>query len=280
MRRISLLALAALAVVVPSCDDTADDQTYRIAFDVVFDGAPFRCGGVYEGVGTTQTTVEPLDVRMYIHDVALLTSSGEQIPLQLNQDEQWQRDEVVLLDFADDTGRCQTGSPQTNMEIVGTAAARHDVVGVAFTLGLPAEDNHIDAVRSPAPYNAPGMWWSWTGGFKYARIDVATPVNPQWYIHLGATSCDGNPAGGFSCAWDNIPRIELDTMDPMTQSVVLDLASLYEGSDLEAPIDYQSDFVNGCMAFSGDPECAPIFERLGVEFEGPAQYDQSVFSAR
>ena len=279
MKKIRLCLVAALATV-SACDGGAEDPTFRIAFDVQVDGQPFRCGGAYDGLGTSSTTVEPTDIRLYVHDVALRTASGDLVPLELEQDQRWQRDSVALLDFADDSGRCATGSPETRMEVVGTAPVDDDVVGVSFTLGLPADANHIDAVRSPAPYNAPGMWWSWTGGFKYARIDVTTPVNPNWYIHLGATSCEGSPASGFSCAWANLPRIELNAMDPDTQSVVLDVGVLYEGSDLEAPVDYVTDFVNGCMAFSGDPECAPIFERLGVEFEGAAVSEQRAFSAR
>ncbi len=280
MKKRLLPLLVGVLAVVSACDEDTEARTFRVAFDVQLDGKPFRCGSSYDGVGRSATTVEPLDVRFYLHDLILVTASGEEVPLTLEQDQQWQRGSVALLDFADDSGRCETGSPQTNMEVVGTADVDDPVVGVAFTLGLPAEENHVDAVRSPAPYNAPGMWWSWAGGFKYARIDVATDVNPTWFIHLGATSCEGSPAQGFGCAWENIPRIELASMDPDSQSVVLDLGALYQDSDLEAEIDYETDFITGCMAFSGDPECGPIFERLGVEFEGPAKFEQRVFSAR
>lgn len=276
----SIPVLALMLVGVPSCDEAEEAPTHRIAFDIQLDGQSFRCGQRFEGVGLSGTAVEPLDARFYVHDVAVRTASGAEVPLELEQDQAWQRGSVALLDFADDTGLCQTGSPETRMEVVGTADTDEEIVGVAFTLGLPAEENHIDAVRSPAPYNAPGMWWSWTGGFKYARIDVATDVNPRWFLHLGATSCEGSPAQGVSCAWENLPRIELDAMDPETQAVVLDLGMLYEGSDLEAQIDFETDFINGCMAFSGDPECAPIFERLGVEFEGAGAFEQRAFVAK
>ncbi|MCR9165389.1 MAG: MbnP family copper-binding protein [Nannocystaceae bacterium] len=276
----SILGLALLLAGLPSCDSVEEPPSHRIAFDIQLGGESFRCGGRYDGVGVSGTTVEPLDARFYVHDVTLRTASGAEVPLELEQDQAWQRGSVALLDFADDTGRCETGSPQTRMEVVGTADTDEEIVGVAFTLGLPAEDNHIDAVRSPAPFNAPGMWWSWTGGFKYARIDVATDANPTWFLHLGATSCEGSPAQGFGCAWENLPRIELGAMNPDTQAVVLDLGRLYEASDLDASIDYETDFINGCMAFSGDPECAPIFERLGVEFEGDGAFEQRAFVAK
>ncbi len=271
--------MLALVMVGSGCDEAEEPTTHRVAFDIQLDGRPFRCGETFEGVGLSASTVEPLDARFYIHDVALKTAAGEEVPLELEQDQAWQRGAVALLDFADDTGRCQTGSPQTRTEVVGTADTDEEIVGVAFTLGLPADENHIDAVRSPAPFNAPGMWWSWTGGFKYARIDVATDTNPVWFLHLGATSCEGSPAQGISCAWDNLPRIELDAMDLDTDAVVLDIGALYEASDLAAPIDFETDFINGCMAFSGDPECRPIFERLGVEFEGGGAFEQRAFVA-
>lgn len=269
-----------LALGLASCDAASEGSgpEFRIAFDVRAHGDSFRCGGSYDDIGIAKTTVEPLDIRLYVHDVRLVTASGAEVPLELSADQTWQRDGVALLDFADDTGRCATGSPETNMELVGTADVDEDVVGVSFTLGLPTEANHIDAVRSPAPFNAPGMWWSWTGGFKYARIDVATPTHPAWFLHLGATSCEGSPAEGIDCAWSNVPRIQLSGMDLQTDTVILDIASLYGDSDLDAPIDYESDFINGCMAFSGDPECAPIFERLGVEFEGPNTFEQQAFT--
>ncbi len=86
---------------------------------------------------------------------------------------------------------------------------------------------------------------------------------------------------GFSCAYNNVPEIELTGFDPRAGAVTFDIASLYEESNLDTQIDHKTDFVAGCMAFEGDPECPAVFERLGMKFESKdvAAAKQTVFRA-
>lgn len=250
-------------------------STHSLEFSLRYAGKEVGCGDVLKGVGLSKSTVELRDARIYLHDIVLSFADGLEEPLFLEESE-WQREGAVLLDFADDTGLCATGSPETNHHVIGTTARGGEVVGVRFKLGLPYELNHLDAARSPAPLNAPGMAWSWTGGYKYARIDAKTSGNENWYIHLGATGCTGSPAVGISCAYNNLSTIDV-ALSGTSSTIEIDLGRLYAESDLDKSIDFTNDFVNGCMAFGGDPECPAIFSALGLTFESNDSTDQIVF---
>jgi hypothetical protein len=60
--------------------------------------------------------------------------------------------------------------------------------------------------------------------------------------------------------------------------VQFDVAKLYAASDLDRQIDGRTDFVPGCMAFAGDPECPAVFSKLGLSVEANALApEQSIF---
>jgi hypothetical protein len=46
----------------------------------------FACGQLYTGVGTTATTYEPKDFRLYVHNVRLLSEEGTEVPVTLTED--------------------------------------------------------------------------------------------------------------------------------------------------------------------------------------------------
>lgn len=264
---------------VSACDaDT--ERPVTIHFAATVHNEPFACGRTFAGLGLSQATIEPLDFRMYVHDVALVTAAGERVLLNLDQDERWQRDSLALLDFEDGRGSCGTGNADLRMEVRGTVPDGQ-YTGVEFTLGVPEELNHLDAATSPAPLNVPGLWWSWAGGYKFVRLDVKTESNPAFYFHLGATSCEGTPTTGFSCSFANLKTVRLDGFDPDQNVIQIELAELYAGSDLNALPDTSVDSVSGCMAFGGDPECPDMFSRLGMQFESnDLGGGQTVFGVR
>ncbi|MDI1477290.1 MbnP family copper-binding protein [Polyangium sp. y55x31] len=261
-----------------SQDEEIAQRSVALEFAAKVGGEPFACGATFTGLGSTKTTANPLDFRMYVHDVRLVRPDGSEAPIALEQDGRWQRDDIAFLDFEDGTGTCETGSPETRTQIVGDVPAG-EYVGVAFNVGLPPEMNHLDAATAPAPLNIPGMWWSWKGGYKFVRLELRTTANPTYFFHLGSTSCEGSVKDGFSCAASNQAEIRLDGFDPDTKSIVFDIASFYAGSDLDLQIDPMTDGVSGCMAFAGDPECPPVFEALGMSFEGqtPGNGEQTAF---
>ena len=264
-----------------ACVGATDDSgvgkapNVTIPFRASVGGAPFACGTTYDGVGTTSKTIDPLDFRLYVYDVGLVDAAGAVTNVELQQDREWQYQNVALLDFEDGSGSCATGSPNTNAEIVGSAP-EGDYTGVTFKVGIPPELNHIDAATAPAPLNDTGLWWAWTSGYKFARIDVATTVNPSFFFHLGATDCTVSDAGDYACGLDNLAAVTLD-IDPASEVVTLDLLDLYADNDLDAPVDYVTDYVSGCMAFAGDPECEGLMPKLGLPWGSVQDVGEQTF---
>lgn len=233
-------------------------KLYTVRFDSRAGEKPFACGKK-SALGTKGTLAEPIDLRFYVHDVTLIRASGERVPLELHQDERYQRENVALLDFVDDTGGCLTGDADIRNVVNGYAPAQSDYTGVAFKVGVPADKNHLDGAHAPAPYNASSMWWSWSGGYKYMRIDLTSDAQPIWFFHGGGSDCGGTTATGFSCAAKQIASIELPNYDPSASLVVFDAARFYAASDLTV-----ADQTPGCMGFAPDTQCAPLYNTLGV----------------
>jgi uncharacterized repeat protein (TIGR04052 family) len=269
--------VAAAAAIVSGCGD--NDVGVDINVAPLLGGKPFICNQTFTEVGTSKSTVSIKDFKMYVHDVELLDAAGKATPVILTQDQRWQRGGLALLDFDDGTGDCAPGTKDMNTRIRGSAPAG-DYRGIRFTVGVPAQDNHLDAATSPVPLNEPGMWWSWKGGFKYVRLDVATRKNPSYYLHLGATSCEGTPGAGYTCTAGNAPVISLNDFVVGQDEITLDVGTMWSSVDIDNQIDFQSDFVQGCMAFEGDPECPAVFEKLGMGPNGMAMGTQSVFAKR
>jgi uncharacterized repeat protein (TIGR04052 family) len=271
-----LSCLAALS----SCDGSSD-RDVALRFAPMMGGTPFACGQDFGGVGTGKSTVTPLDFRMYVHEVALIRASGERVPLTVPDDGQWQRDGLVLLDFEDGSGACMTGSPNTNLEIHGHAPAHDDYTGVEFIVGVPAAMNHLDGATAPAPLNAQGLWWSWAGGYKYLRLDVRPSTQPEFFYHLGATSCAGTVKDGFDCAFANLAPIRLDGFDADADEIVIDAATVLAGVDVDHVPDGMTDTLPGCMAFPGDPECPAMMSPLGLTYESDElAATQTLFTVR
>lgn len=280
----SLLLSGVAAALLPlGCGDSSDEpQAFTLEFTPLVGDAPFECSAAYEDIGTSKTTIRPLDFRMYIHRVMLLRAGGEEVPLELEQDAKWQREDIALLDFEDGTGTCATGSPDTRYVVAGTAPGHDDYVSVRFVLGIPPEKNHLDAATAPAPFNIPGMWWSWKGGYKFVRLDVQSTMNPSYYLHLGESACEGTPGKGFACAQANQAVITLPTTDSSRARISIDVRDFYAEMDLDRQIDNMTDHIPGCMASPSDPECDMVFRKLGMKLgtDMPSEEPQTFFRAQ
>jgi uncharacterized repeat protein (TIGR04052 family) len=276
-KTIYVASLVAVALLASACGGGAM-SSYSIAFNAVVAGAPFSCQSSYPNIGTSQTTVQPLDFRLYVHDVQLVRANGEKVPLTLKDDGKWQGQGVALLDFEDGTGTCNTASPETNTTVTGTAAQHDDYTGIQLTLGLPAALDHLDDATAMAPLNVPAMFWGWVGGYRYLKVEMQSPKNPVWHFHLGAMYCQ-RASGDISCKYDNLSVVTLANFKANASTITLDLASLFADSDLDHQVDGTPDLIPGCMSSPGDPECTVLFSKIGLAFDGgPAPAGQTFFA--
>ncbi len=271
--------LLGLTLALAGCLGEPGEETLSLRFVAQVNGQAFDCEGVYEGVGASGSQLRPKDLRMYVHDVTLVRAGGERVALALTPDGRWQSDTIALLDFERRAGECQNGTDETNELVIGTAPKHDDYTGLEFTVGVPLEQNHLDIATAEAPLNISGMYWEWERGYRFLRVDVSTPANEQYNLHVGSTGCAGAPAEGFTCNHQNLVTVALDGFDPRADAVVFELGELLAGSDLDLVNDKDVDPVPGCMSGLDDPQCPALFAPLGISFAGvgPADDPQRVF---
>jgi uncharacterized repeat protein (TIGR04052 family) len=268
-------ALLFLLFLLTSWTGCGGGDPVTLRFDGLVGSEPAQCGGMYGGIGTTATDVELSDFRLYVHDVRLVTEDGREVPVTIDADGVFQSEGVALLDFEDGTAGCENGTTQMNDTITGTVDNPGPFTGVRFRVGVPFEDNHADATTAPSPLNLTSMFWGWNGGYKFFRVDGRSTGQPGGFkVHLGSTGCDGDARGNVTtCANPNVPEIELTGFDPETSRIAVDLAALLSASDL----DTDAGGMPGCMSAPDDPDCATIFDGLGLPFGGTASSGQQLF---
>lgn len=245
-----------------STTDGAEARAVELRFAAVVGAQPFACGSTYGGVGSPTATIAATDFRLYVHDVALV-GGGVRYPLTLDQN-QWQLEDVALLDFEDASGACM-GTAEMNTKITGTIPAGVSVDAVEFTLGLPTAKNHLDSATAASPLNLAAMFWSWTSGYKYLKVDVVEQTNGlPFFFHLGASLCSEDGAGGYGCMWNHLVTPRIEGFDVDADSLVVDLAAMFAGTDLTTPNEMMTDPVPGCMSGVMDPQCPAPFGALGL----------------
>jgi uncharacterized repeat protein (TIGR04052 family) len=242
-------------------------EPVSIQFAAQVGAAPFACGSSYDGVGSAQASVEPLDFRFFVHDVRLIAADASEVPLALDERAPWQGLGAALLDFEDATGACLSGDAAINTFVTGHAPPG-DYTGIAFRIGVPESANHGDPAVQPAPLAAGSMTWGWLSGYKFLRAELGSAGGGA-VLHLGAAGCSGDPAaGGVSCSRSNRPEVAFAEFDAASDVIVADLAALFAGSDLSS----------SSLCHSSGATCAPAFERLGLNLEtGQSLPGQSVF---
>ncbi|NJL40407.1 MAG: metallo-mystery pair system four-Cys motif protein [Leptolyngbyaceae cyanobacterium RM2_2_4] len=290
----------------------AEAQTVTLRFQARVADQPFRCDQSYT-LGTPASRVTPLDFRFYVSDVALIDADGNSVPLTLEQDGQWQYENVALLDFEDKSGGCANGTVEINDRIVGTIPTGN-YVGLQFTVGVPFELNHADSTLAASPLNLTSLWWNWQLGYKFARIDLSntnltgmlsnsapkherqpqhqgehtSPGHGQthdrdgessqaFFIHLGSTGCEsaeGNQSPS-SCSNPNRSTVTLTEFDPDQNVIVADLAALVADTNLSRN---QLSTAPGCMSEPNDSDCVGIMNALGLAFNGTPAQQQTFFT--
>lgn len=268
--------LGASALLLGACGDDGGTPAVDVTlqFAAVVGDRPFACDETFM-VGTPAAEVRPLDFRLYVHDVALLSAEGDRVAVTLTDDGAWQHDDVALLDFEDRSGTCQNGTTETRSVVVGTVPPG-DYAGVSFRVGVPEDLNHNDAAKAPSPLNLTSLFWIWRDGYKFLRIDAETVASDTpSIVHLGSTGCEGDPpSSAVTCARPNRPAVRFDAFDVAADVIELDYGALVAGIDPENDAGGEA----GCMSAPSDPECASVFEALGLDLDsgepadGPAAF--------
>lgn len=149
----------------------SDTKEVTINFEAWVGDEEFVCGKSYDNIGVSKSTITPTDFRFYVSDVALVDGDGNAVPVELEQDGQWQYQNVALLDFENGLDACDNGTAKTRTMVVGTIP-EGDYTSLQFTLGVPKKLNHKDSAIAPSPLNLTSMWWNWQGGYKFLRVDL------------------------------------------------------------------------------------------------------------
>lgn len=240
-------------------------QDVAIRFRAVAGGQDLACGKSYSNIGVSKSTITPRDFRFYVHDLRLIDESGEEVTVELKQDEKWQLDNLAVLDFENATGACGNGTPDMNDKVIGSVPAGR-YRGLRFTLGVPFEKNHTDPMTVPSPMNLTAMAWAWNGGRKFARLDFSSSGAPRGYaIHLGSTGCTPNETKNTvptKCSSPNRVEVQLADFDPKEDVVIADLAALLADSN----VDQAGKMMSGCMSGPETAACGPLFLHLGLPF--------------
>lgn len=274
LRRSVLVAIILNVFILTFSVLASDRQAVEIKFAATVGDRIFSCSEEYDGIGTTGSKMTVTDLRFFVQDVRLIDKKGRVVAVELVNDEKFQTERVALLDFENGSGPCRNGTADTNTIIRGTAP-KGSYAGLRFKIGVPTDLNHLDPTKAPSPLNITRMLWSWQMGYKFARIDARTTGRPGGYVlHLGSTECKADASTNVTtCANSNRPEFSFAKFDAAKDVVAFDLKRLFAGANVDTN---QERTAAGCMSFSGDSDCAPVFSNLGLSFDGRHAKPQSV----
>jgi uncharacterized repeat protein (TIGR04052 family) len=266
----ALACLAALCAGTISRAADAVDQRVSIQFEPQLAGQPVRCGQRYEGQGAAQSSVVFGDLRMFISAPELIDGDGRGVAIKLEPDGRWQQRDVAVLDFENGQASCRNGTPAMHTTLTGTVPPGR-YRGLRFTLGVPAALNHADSTLASAPLNQTAMFWSWQSGYRFMKFELEVQNGDKrtgFPIHIGSSACQAANmrAPATNCLQPNRVAVALEQFDPARDSVLLDLSALIAQTrlDMQTP-----GTAPGCMAAADDPDCAGVFEALGLRGGGP-----------
>jgi len=258
-----------------SSDEGTGSQAVTIEFQAMVGDQVFVCGDTYDNLGANDSSMQISDFRFYVQDVELRNADGDYVAVELDPSD-WQTENVALLDFEDGCTGADLGNEEMNNVVTGTVPEGvYD--GIRFAMGVPLALNHANPATASSPLNLSTMQWSWQSGYKFLRIDSGTASNNDWRMHLGSTGCEGDPIAGdiMSCSDPNRVDVDFASFDPAGNTVVADFAALIDGAALD---ENQAETPVGCMSGKMDSDCAPLFENLGLPFEGVPAGTQQFFS--
>lgn len=253
---------------------TEADQLVALEFRNQVAGHAAECAKVYDGVGAGAITEYQLsDFRYYVTDLTLSGPSGSQRVNLLSAGNSATvksgGHDVALMGFLN--GCSATADARREQRLLQGTVAAGNYTQACFTLGLPADLNHLDPATAPSPINVSPMLWSWLGGRKFVRIDgVGNPngARANFFLHLGSTGCT-NATGSSAppegaCTTPNLPQVCLDyTSIAARRPVLADVAPVF--ADVDVSVNTPGTAA-GCMSGPTDPECITVMPKLGLDF--------------
>lgn len=193
-------------------------------------------------------------------------------------------------------------NPNYNDTVIGSVSIdpAYTISSIQFTLGVPFDLNHKDQAAAEEPLRNPGlasgMTWNWQGGYKFVGFDVMPEggislsdgtTGNKWNIHLGSTGCEVNPDPNAyeeteevpevtPCGAPNRPTITLpiNAVALNDAAIQIDYAKLISDNNLSVDDGVKA----GCISFVDDPECAGVFENLGLSWKNSVPQAQTVFT--
>lgn len=279
------------------CMSAQAQQSVEIKFAAEVNGQPFSCGQSYKDIGTTKSTITPSDFRFFVSDVEFIDAQGRVTAVTLTQDKTWQFENVALLDFENASGPCRNGTVPMNTSVRGSVPAGK-YTGMRFTLGVPFKLNHVDPTTAPAPLSSTAMFWTWQGGYKFLKVDMASSGTSAmqghggtqgaghgaatasgFSVHLGSTMCasPSKTAAPTACANPNRLTVSFAQFDPSKQTVVADIGAVLTNANVDVNAAGTSP---GCMSFLKDADCPPIMAALGLPYESHAPGPQRFFTVK
>ncbi len=275
MNRTSLLLSAALAPLV-ACQpepepEPTDTDIEPIAVSIPFE-ARFReeiatCGPEYDHVGLGDDSVKLQDLRMFVHDVQLITAGGEAVAVTLDPSE-WVYESVALLDFEDAQYPCDATAP-TKTTLDGTVPPG-DYVGLRFIIGVPFGINHVDPTLYGPPLDAVDMFANTQDGHSFFRMEFeiggTNPPN-RFPIDVRSIGCVNSPGGGVTeeCASPDRLTVELPAFNLETGKVAMQLERLVVRND----VDRNQGGALGCASEASDQDCRDFFVAYGLGINPP-----------
>jgi uncharacterized repeat protein (TIGR04052 family) len=213
------------------------------------------------------------DLRFFVSDLALLDHEGRQVPILLDDQYQWQQEDLALIDLENGGGACQNGTTEVYSYLVGSVPAG-EYKGLVFTVGVPFVPNHANPLMAVTPLDIGAMHWHWRSGYKFLRAGIRTSTDRFW-IHLGSAGCEGTTANVTGCRFPNRVAVELPEFMIRRDTIAIDLETLFAG------VDFLDGEPGDCSSGPAETSCAAPFLALGIDHKSGRAVDrQQVFALR
>ncbi len=273
---------AALLALVPQSSASSDPVTASVSVALADDtsategriSSAFDCNG---GLTLNGEAVTPIDFRFYVSNVKLIKDDASEtlVDVTLTQND-YQYGSTALMDFENLTGTCTGGDAGTNTTLSFTVPAG-TYKGIQFDMGVEEAFNSMYNAKGtetlPSPMDRSTMYWSWTGGYKFTKVEFthnASAVKTSY--HPGATNCSTyvegtSTAGAQNCQQQNraVIRLTKTGFDPEDFQIVLNMSKMFKNYN-------PADSTNGgsCMPAYSKTECVKILNNLGLTYSSTA----------